>query len=55
MITDLETLKSKHKAIWMSADYGHFATYMAPWPMDCFPTLGNKPGKNVPDVTALLG
>ncbi len=55
MITDLETLKSKHKAIWMSGDYGHFATYMAPGTMDFFLTLGIKPGETVPDIVALRG
>lgn len=50
MISDLETLKSKLKAIWMSGDYGHFATYMVPGAMDFFPTLGIKPGEKVLDV-----
>ena len=50
MLTDLDSLKSKLKATWMSGDYGHFATYMMPGAMEFFPTLGIKPGEKVLDV-----
>ena len=52
MLTDLDSLKSKLKATWMSGDYGHFATYMMPGAMEFFPTLGIKPGER---VFSLLG
>jgi SAM-dependent methyltransferase len=50
MTTEMEALKTRLKAMWMSGDYGHFAKFLEPGAMEFFPTLQIVAGERVLDV-----
>lgn len=50
MTNDMDTLKTKLKAMWMAGDYGRFATYMFDGSLEFLPALGIRPGERVLDV-----
>ena len=52
---DMSTLKMRLKAMWMSGDYGRFATFLEPGAMEFFPRLGLAKGERVLDVACGAG
>lgn len=52
---DMSALKARLKAMWMSGDYGHFATFLEPGAMEFFPRLGISSGERVLDVACGAG
>lgn len=50
MTPDMEALKTRLKATWMSGDYGHFAKYLEPGAFDFLRRLELKPGTRMLDV-----
>jgi SAM-dependent methyltransferase len=50
MTPEMETLKTRLKAMWMAGDYGHFATYLLPGAMEFLTRLGVGPGTRMLDV-----
>ena len=52
---EMETLKARLKAVWMSGDYAHFATFLLPGSMDFFSSLRIQPGERVLDVACGAG
>ncbi|HKB60940.1 MAG TPA: class I SAM-dependent methyltransferase [Gallionellaceae bacterium] len=52
---EMETLKTRLKAIWMSGDYGHFAQYLDAGAMAFLRNLDIKPGDAVLDVACGAG
>ena len=56
MTPEMETLKSKLKTVWMSGDYGHFATFLEAPAIDMFlPRLRIERGMTVLDVACGAG
>lgn len=47
---EMEALKAKLKTIWMSGDYGHFATYLEPGALEFLQRLAIAPGTRMLDV-----
>jgi SAM-dependent methyltransferase len=52
---DMSALKTRLKAMWMSGDYGRFATFLEPGAMEFFPRLGIAKGERVLDVACGAG
>lgn len=53
---EMETLKTRLKTVWMSGDYGHFATYLEAAAIELFlPRLRLAPGMRVLDVACGAG
>jgi SAM-dependent methyltransferase len=52
---EMEALKARLKATWMSGDYGHFATYLEPGALDFLSRLPLQPGLRVLDVATGAG
>ncbi|MDB5771863.1 MAG: methylase involved in ubiquinone/menaquinone biosynthesis [Burkholderia sp.] len=52
---EMEVLKARLKATWMSGDYGHFAKYLEPGAMDFYTRLGVTPGTRMLDVACGAG
>lgn len=55
MPPEMETLKSRLKATWMSGDYGHFAKFLEPGALEFLDRLGIVPGSQVLDVACGAG
>jgi len=55
MTSEMEALKARLKATWMSGDYGHFATYLEPGAMDFLSRINIEPGTRVLDVASGAG
>ena len=56
MTPEMETLKGRLKTVWMSGDYGHFATFLeAPAIEQFLPRLRLAPGMTVLDVACGAG
>ncbi len=53
--TELETLKTRLKATWMSGDYGYFAKYMEAGALDLLARLALEPGTRLLDVACGSG
>src|SRR5688500_10683808 len=47
---EMEALKARLKATWMSGDYGHFATYLEAGALGCLSRIPIEPGLRVLDV-----
>jgi 2-polyprenyl-3-methyl-5-hydroxy-6-metoxy-1,4-benzoquinol methylase len=52
---EMEALKARLKATWMSGDYGHFARYLEPGALEFFTRLGVAPGTRMLDVACGAG
>jgi SAM-dependent methyltransferase len=50
MTSDMDALKTRLKATWMTGDYAHFATFMLPGALEFLPFLAIKKGERVLDV-----
>jgi SAM-dependent methyltransferase len=50
MTDDMQALKTRLKAMWMSGDYARFATYMLPGSLEFLPALRIRRGERVLDV-----
>ena len=50
MTPEMEALKARLKATWMSGDYGHFATYLEPGALEFPSRIKIEPGARVLDV-----
>lgn len=55
MTPEMEALKTRLKAMWMSGDYGHFAKFLEPGAMEFFPRLQIVQGERVLDVACGAG
>jgi len=55
MTPEMETLKTRLKAMWMSGDYARFSTYLEPGAMEFFRRLHLAPGERVLDVACGAG
>lgn len=55
MTPEMETLKARLKATWMSGDYGHFATYLEPGALEFLSRIHIEPGMRVLDVASGAG
>lgn len=55
MNPDMEALKAKLKATWMSGDYGHFAQYLEPGALEFLRRLELTPGTRMLDVACGAG
>jgi len=55
MTPEMEVLKSRLKATWMSGDYGYFATYLEPGALDFLSRIKIEPGMRVLDVACGAG
>ena len=55
MTPEMETLKARLKATWMSGDYGHFATYLEPGALEFLSRINVDPGARVLDVACGAG
>jgi SAM-dependent methyltransferase len=55
MTPEMETLKSRLKATWMSGDYGHFATYLEPGALEFLERLAVAPDARMLDVACGAG
>ena len=55
MTPEMETLKTRLKATWMSGDYGHFATYLEPGALEFLSRINIEPGTRVLDVACGAG
>src|SRR5918995_745296 len=55
MTPEMEALKAKLKATWMSGDYGHFATYLEPGALEFLSRINIEPGTRVLDVACGAG
>jgi SAM-dependent methyltransferase len=55
MSPDMENLKGKLRATWMSGDYGHFAKYLEPGAQEFYARLSITPGMRVLDVACGAG
>src|SRR5262245_7854682 len=47
---EMQTLKTRLKAIWMAGDYGHFAQYLEPGALEFLARLSLTPGTQMLDV-----
>lgn len=52
---EMESLKTRLKATWMSGDYGHFATYLEPGALEFLSRIPIEPGLRVLDVACGAG
>ena len=52
---EMEALKTRLKATWMSGDYGHFATYLEPGALEFLSRIHVEPGVRVLDVACGAG
>jgi SAM-dependent methyltransferase len=52
---EMEALKARLKATWMSGDYGHFATYLEPGALEFLSRIPLQPGMRVLDVASGAG
>lgn len=52
---EMQALKDKLKATWMSGDYGHFAKYLEPGALDFLNRLAIAPGTRMLDVACGAG
>lgn len=50
MTAEMEALKTRLKATWMSGDYGHFAQYLEPGALEFLQRLDIAPGTRMLDV-----
>lgn len=55
MTPEMETLKARLKATWMSGDYGHFATYLEAGALEFLSRINIEPGARVLDVACGAG
>src|SRR5215207_8336454 len=55
MTPEMEALKTRLKATWMSGDYGHFATYLEAGALDFLSRINIEPGARVLDVACGAG
>ncbi|HEY0844668.1 MAG TPA: class I SAM-dependent methyltransferase [Noviherbaspirillum sp.] len=55
MTAEMEALKTRLKATWMSGDYGHFATYLEPGALAFLNRLELTPGTRMLDVACGAG
>jgi 2-polyprenyl-3-methyl-5-hydroxy-6-metoxy-1,4-benzoquinol methylase len=55
LTAEMEALKARLKATWMSGDYGHFAKYLEPGALEFFTRLGVAPGTRMLDVACGAG
>jgi SAM-dependent methyltransferase len=55
MTSEMEALKARLKATWMSGDYGHFATYLEAGALDFLSRIQIEPGARVLDVACGAG
>ncbi len=55
MSSEMEALKARLKATWMSGDYGHFATYMEAGALEFLSRIKIEPGTRVLDVACGAG
>ena len=55
MTPEMEALKARLKATWMSGDYGHFATYLEPGALDFLSRIQIEPGVRILDVACGAG
>lgn len=55
MTPEMEALKARLKATWMSGDYGHFATYLEAGAMEFLSRIRIEPGTRVLDVACGAG
>lgn len=55
MTSEMEALKTRLKATWMSGDYGHFATYLEPGALEFLSRIKIEPGTRVLDVACGAG
>jgi SAM-dependent methyltransferase len=55
MTAEMEALKTRLKATWMSGDYGHFATYLEPGALEFLSRIHVEPGTRVLDVACGAG
>ena len=52
---EMEALKARLKATWMSGDYGHFAAYLEPGALEFLSRIPIEPGVRVLDVACGAG
>jgi len=55
MTPEMEALKNRLKATWMSGDYGHFATYLEPGALEFLSRINVEPGARILDVACGAG
>jgi SAM-dependent methyltransferase len=55
MTPEMEALKAKLKATWMSGDYGHFATYLEAGALEFLSRIQIEPGARILDVASGAG
>ena len=55
MTPEMEALKGRLKATWMSGDYGHFATYLEAGALEFLSRVNVEPGARVLDVACGAG
>jgi SAM-dependent methyltransferase len=55
MTSEMEALKARLKATWMSGDYGHFATYLEAGALEFLSRINIEPGARVLDVACGAG
>ncbi|HET9907300.1 MAG TPA: class I SAM-dependent methyltransferase [Anaerolineales bacterium] len=55
MTPEMEALKTRLKATWMSGDYGLFATYLEPGALEFLSRISIEPGMRVLDVACGAG
>ena len=55
MAPEMEALKARLKATWMSGDYGHFATYLEAGALEFLSRIKIEPGARVLDVACGAG
>ena len=55
MTPEMEALKSRLKATWMSGDYGHFATYLEAGAIEFLSRIRIEPGARILDVACGAG
>ena len=55
MTPEMEALKARLKATWMSGDYGHFAKYLEPGALEFLSRLAVEPGTRMLDVACGAG
>lgn len=52
---EMQSLKERLKATWMSGDYGHFATYLEPGALEFLSRIPIQPGMRILDVACGAG
>jgi SAM-dependent methyltransferase len=55
MTPEMEALKARLKATWMSGDYGHFATYLEAGALEFLSRINIEPGTRILDVACGAG